>query len=93
MKVKILQRTDNELKLEVEGVGHSLCNLLQSKLLEEENVDLAGYDIPHPIASNPIIFLRTKKGVKPEKILQKAVKEAIKKNKKFRKELENTLKK
>ncbi|MGD8565078.1 MAG: DNA-directed RNA polymerase subunit L [Candidatus Bathyarchaeota archaeon] len=93
MKVKILQRSENELKLEVEGMGHSLCNLLQSKLLEEKSVDLAGYDIPHPIASNPIIFLRTKKGVKPEKILQKAVKEAVKKNKEFRKELEKTFKK
>ena len=93
MKIKILQRSDNELKIEVEGMGHSLCNLLQSKLLEEQNVDLAGYDIPHPIASNPIIFLRTKKGVKPEKILQKAVKEAIKMNKEFREELEKTLKK
>lgn len=93
MKVKILQRSENELKLEVEGMGHSLCNLLQSKLLEEKNVDLAGYDIPHPIASNPIIFLRTKKGVKPEKVLRKAIKEAVKKNKEFREELKKTLKK
>lgn len=93
MKVKILQRSENELKLEVEGMGHSLCNLLQSKLLEEKNVDLAGYDIPHPIASKPIIFLRTKKGVKPEKVLQKAIKEAFKKNKEFRDELKKTLKK
>ena len=91
MKVKILQRSENEIKLEVEGMGHSLCNLLQSKLLEEKNVDLAGYDIPHPIASNPIIFLRTKKGVKPEKVLRKAIKEVVKKNKEFRDELKKTL--
>lgn len=49
MKVKILKRTPSELKLEVEGAGHGFCNLLQKRLLEDENVDLAGYDVPHPL--------------------------------------------
>jgi DNA-directed RNA polymerase subunit L len=73
MKVKVLKKTGNELKIEVEGAGHTLCNLLQKKLLEDENVELAGYDIPHPLASNPIIYVRTKGGVTPEEALLKAV--------------------
>lgn len=93
MKVKILKRTANELKLEVEGIGHTLCNLLQKRLLEDENVALAGYDIPHPLASNPIIYVRTNGDVKPEEALRKAVKKAREINKEFGKELKKALQK
>jgi len=92
MKVKILKRTSNELKLEVEGIGHTLCNLLQKRLLEDENVALAGYDIPHPLASNPIIYVRTKGDVKPEEALRKTVEKTREINKEFGKRLKKTLK-
>ncbi len=92
MRVKILKKARNELKLEVEGVGHSLCNLLQKGLSEDENVDLAGYDIPHPLTPNSIVYIRTKGDVKPKEALQKAVKKLLKMNKDFSKELEKALK-
>ncbi len=93
MKVKILKRTSNELKLEVEGVGHTLCNLLQKRLVEDGNVALGGYDIPHPLASNPIIYVRTKGGVKPEEALRKTVKKTREINKEFSREFKKALKK
>lgn len=93
MKVKILKRTSNELKIEVEGIGHTLCNLLQKKLLEDENVALAGYDIPHPLASNPIIYVRTKGDVKPEEALRKTVKRTRETNKEFGRGLKKVLRK
>jgi DNA-directed RNA polymerase subunit L len=93
MKVKTLKRTSNELKIEVEDAGHSLCNLLQKKLLEDESVDLAGYDVPHPLASSSIIYVRTKGKVKPEEALLKAVEKARDANKEFSKELQKALKK
>jgi DNA-directed RNA polymerase subunit L len=92
MRVKVLKKTANELKIEVEGIGHGLCNLIQKRLLEEESVDLAGYDIPHPLASNPIIYIRTKGHVKPEDALFRALKNARKINKDFSKEFEKSLK-
>jgi len=92
MKVKILKKTSNELKIEVQDIGHTLCNLLQKRLLEDENVDLAGYDIPHPLASNAIIYIRTKNKVKPEEALKKAVKRTLKMNKEFGQKLQKTLK-
>ena len=92
MKVNVLNKTSNELKVEVEGAGHTLCNLLQKKLLEEENVDLAGYDIPHPLASNPIIYVRTKGKVKPEQVLRNAIEKTRDMNKEFGKELARALK-
>jgi DNA-directed RNA polymerase subunit L len=93
MNVKVLKKTANELKIEVEGIGHGLCNLIQKRLLEEEDVDLAGYDLPHPLASNPIIYVRTKGRVKPKDILLRALKNARKINDNFSKELEKALKK
>jgi len=92
MKVKILKKTPNELKIEIQDIGHTLCNLLQKRLLEDENVDLAGYDIPHPLASNAIIYIRTKNKVKPEEALKKAVKRTLKMNKEFGQKLQKALK-
>jgi DNA-directed RNA polymerase subunit L len=93
MNVKVLKKTSNELKIEIEGAGHTLCNLIQRRLVEDETTDLAGYDMPHPLASNPIIYLRTKDGVKPEATLRKAVESARGMNKEFSKELDKALKK
>jgi DNA-directed RNA polymerase subunit L len=92
MKVNVLKKTSNELKVEVEGAGHTLCNLLQKELLEDANVDLAGYDIPHPLASNPIIYVRTKGKVKPEQVLRNAIEKTRTINKEFGKELTKSLK-
>ena len=92
MKAKILKKTPNELKLEVENVGHTFCNLLQKRLLEDENVDLAGYDIPHPLASNSIIYVRTKGAVKPEEALREALKRVHEMNREFSKQFKKALK-
>lgn len=92
MKIKILKRTANELKMEAEGVGHTFCNLLQKRLLEDKKVDLAGYDIPHPLASNSVIYVRTKGKMDPEEALRRAAKRTGKMNKNFTKELEEALK-
>ena len=93
MKITVLKKENKELKIEIEGVaGHGLCNLLQKKLLEDKSVDMAGYDIPHPLASNPVIFVRTKGSAKPEEVLKKAAEKAREANEVFRKELEKALK-
>jgi len=93
MKVKTLKRTSNELKIDVDGIGHAFCNLLQKRLLEDSHVDLAGYDVPHPLSSNSIIYVRTKGDVKPEEALRKAVENIREMNKEFGKEIQKALKK
>lgn len=92
MKIKVLKKTANELKIEVEGAEHGLCNLLQKKLLEDERVDLAGYDVPHPLASNPVIYVRMKGTAKPENALIRAAEKAREANSVFSKALEKALK-
>lgn len=73
MEISILKRTKNELKIEIGGEGHTFCNLLQHALLEDKSVEMAGYDIPHPLTGKPILLLRTKKDRSPEKALLKAL--------------------
>jgi len=92
MKVNVLKKTSNELRIEIEGAGHTVCNLLQKKILEEKGVDLAGYDIPHPLTPNAIIYVRTKGTAKPEQVLRDALENARDMNKEFSKELVRALK-
>ena len=91
MKVNVLKRTSNELKIEVEGVGHTLGNLVQKKILEEKKVDMAGYDIPHPLSPTAIIYVRTKGSAKPEQVMRDALDSAREMNKEFGKELVRAL--
>lgn len=88
MKVNVLKKAENELKIEIEGSSHGLCNLIQKKLLEDKRVDFAGYDLPHPLASSPIIYLRVKGKAKPEAALLDAVEKVKASNEAFGKEIE-----
>jgi DNA-directed RNA polymerase subunit L len=92
MKIKILKQTENELKIEIEGAGHGVCNLLQKKLLENKKVDQAGYDVPHPLASNPVIYVRMKGTAKPKEALLEAAREACESNTTFGEALDKALK-
>ncbi len=92
MKIKILSKSENELKIEIEGGTHGICNLLQKRLLEDKTVEFAGYDVPHPLASNPIIYVRMKGTVKPETALIQAVEKVRETNEAFSKELDRVLK-
>ena len=92
MKVNVLKHTDNELRIEIEQAGHTVCNLLQKKILEEKNVEVAGYDIPHPLAPNAIIYVRTKGVTKPEQVIRDALENTREMNREFGKELSRALK-
>ena len=92
MKINVLKKSENELKIEIEGGTHGICNLLQKKLLEDKTVEFAGYDVPHPLASNPVIYVRMKGNVKPEDALIKAVEKVCEANNAFGKELDRVLK-
>jgi DNA-directed RNA polymerase subunit L len=91
MKIKVLMRTGSELKMEIEGEGHSFCNALQKVLLGEETIETSGYTIPHPLTANPIIHVRTQKG-RPETALRNAAEKLQKKTKQFSEAFEKALK-
>jgi len=92
MKVQVLKKTSNELKIEIEGEGHSLCGILQKILIEDDTVEMAGYTVPHPLLPQAIIYVRTKKTRKPEAAIKDAVKKIRAQDKEFRSSLEKALK-
>ena len=73
MLIQILKETSNEIRMELEGASHTFCNVLQNVLLEDAEIEVAGYDIPHPLTSNPIIYVRTKENYSPRKALENAI--------------------
>ena len=92
MQVKVLEKKANELKLEIEGEDHTFCNVLQKALLEDDTIEMAGYNIPHPLVSNPIVYVRTKGRREPETALRNAAEKIRKRNKEFRETFEKALK-
>jgi DNA-directed RNA polymerase subunit L len=91
MKLRVLMKTGNEMKLEIEGEGHSFCNALQKVLLGEETIDTVGYTIAHPLTANPVMHVRTIKG-RPETSLRNAAEKLQKKTKQFNEAFEKALK-
>jgi len=73
LEIKTLKNVKNELKIEIYGEGHTFCNLLQQTLLEDSEVEIAGYDQPHPLVPAPILYLRTKGEKSPSKALERAL--------------------
>jgi DNA-directed RNA polymerase subunit L len=92
MKVNVLKKSAKELKIEIQGSSHGFCNLLQKRLLEDKRVEFAGYDVPHPLASRPIIYVRMKGRTAPEDALIEAAEKVRVANDAFGKELDRVLK-
>jgi DNA-directed RNA polymerase subunit L len=92
MKIKVVEKTSNELKIEVEGEGHTLCNVLQKVLLEDDAIEMAGYHIQHPLIGNPIIYVHTKGNQKPEATVREAAEKIRGQCKEFRRSFEKALK-
>ena len=92
MEIKILKKTLTELKIEIKGENHTFCNALQKVLLEDDTVEMAGYDLPHPLISDPIVYVRTRGQRKPEMALRDAVKKLQKQSNEFRRTFQRALK-
>jgi len=92
VKINVVKKSGNELKIEIVGSTHGLCNLIAKRLLEDKTVEFAGYDVPHPLASSPNIYIRMKGKAKPEDALLRAVDKVRTTNDAFGKELDRVLK-
>lgn len=73
MDVNVMKHEKNELRIELKGEGHTLCNLLQNVLLQDKSVEVAGYDIPHPLVPSSILYVRMKGDSSPQKALERAL--------------------
>jgi DNA-directed RNA polymerase subunit L len=84
MKLNIVKEEDGYFEVEFGGESHTLLNLLQSSLLEDPAVEMAGYTRPHPLMDRSRLFIRMKnKRVDPKEILKKAADNAEAKLREF----------
>ncbi|MCD6209916.1 MAG: DNA-directed RNA polymerase subunit L [Methanophagales archaeon] len=79
-KVRILERSSRELRVEIEGEDHTLLAPLMSKLLENEDVDIATYHIRHKLMSNPVLYVKMKRGDALEAVISAATTLAVEYN-------------
>lgn len=77
MEIKVLELTDNYIRLVVKGEDHTLLNLLTHYLLEDDDVVLAKYHIPHPLTGEPELIIRTN-GKSPLQAIRDANEKIIK---------------
>ena len=64
MDLKVIEKSDTQILVEIGGESHTLLNTLKSSLLDDPRVEVATYDIKHPTISDPVLFVKTE-GVDP----------------------------
>ncbi|ELZ26762.1 DNA-directed RNA polymerase subunit L [Halogeometricum pallidum JCM 14848] len=68
MELRVINKTDEELRLEIAGEDHTFMNVIKGALLETSGVAAATYDM-NPEQSggqtDPILSVRTEPGTDP----------------------------
>ena len=93
MKLNIVNEEDGRLEIEVGGEGHTLLNLLQSFLLTNKDVEMAGYSKPHPLMDRSVLYVHMKKRKNLRKVLLKSAGNAKNKVNEFLKKFDAQLSK
>ena len=75
MELRVIEKTDEELRIEIAGEDHTFMNVLKGALLETEGVAAATYDL-NPEQSGgqtePILSIKSEDGVDPLDALESA---------------------
>ncbi|MFC6826123.1 MULTISPECIES: DNA-directed RNA polymerase subunit L [Halopelagius] len=68
MELRVIDKTDEELRMEIAGEDHTFMNVIKGALLETEGVAAATYDV-NPEQSggqtDPILSIKTVDGTDP----------------------------
>ena len=73
MKMSILEKSKNEIKIEMDQTDMTLLHPLVEELLKDKAVAEAQYIIGHPVLEKPVLRVRTKTG-KPETAIKRSAK-------------------
>jgi len=88
MELKIIEKKQEKLKVEVKGESHTFLNLLRESAWES-GAEQASYIIEHPYLSQPHIIVMAKN---PKKVLTSAAQKIINDAKELEKETTRVLK-
>jgi DNA-directed RNA polymerase subunit L len=91
LKINVTKKEGDYIEMEFSGEGHTLLNLLQSNLLEDPNVEMAGYSKPHPLMDRAKLFVKLKKGEVHLEVLKRAADKANGKLDAFLEEFDKSL--
>jgi DNA-directed RNA polymerase subunit L len=87
MELRVIDKTDDQLRIEIAGEDHTFMNVLKGSLLETSGVAAATYDV-NPEQSGgqtePILTLKTEAGVDPLDALADASSRVQEKTRAFR---------
>ncbi|MFH2021264.1 MAG: DNA-directed RNA polymerase subunit L [archaeon] len=87
MEVNILEDKKKSLVFEIKGEGHTLANAIRDELWNDKDVNVAAYNISHPLTGVPRFIIET-----IDKEPRQALKDAITRLKKRNSELLKDLK-
>ena len=69
-----MNKVDKEtIKITVEGEGTTLVNMLRHKLMENKDIDFAGYKQDHPLIDKIILTVKAKPKKDPRKVVISAL--------------------
>ena len=75
MELRVIEKAEDELSIEIAGEDHTFMNVLKGTLLEQEGVAAATYDV-NPEQSGgqtePILTVKTEDGTDPLDALETA---------------------
>ncbi|MFH1376372.1 MAG: DNA-directed RNA polymerase subunit L [Candidatus Woesearchaeota archaeon] len=80
MEVKVLEEDKKLINVEIIGEDHTLADALRQELWNEADVTISGYNIEHPLVSNPVLTVETSGKKEARKALFDAVDRLKKKN-------------
>jgi DNA-directed RNA polymerase subunit L len=83
MELKILKESKETLRVELIGEDHTLANALRKELWSDKHVQIAGYEIEHPLVGSPILIVETDGKEEPKKALIAAADRLKKRNSEF----------
>jgi DNA-directed RNA polymerase subunit L len=66
MEIEILEEKKNRMVLEVKGESHGFCNALKKAIWNVKGVNIAGYNLEHPLISSPKIIVETEGSKAPK---------------------------
>jgi len=78
MEVEVKEKSNTELEVRIKGETYTLIVPIAEKLSEFDEVVFAGYDVPHPLVEEGVIYLRVREGSDPLSLLRKATEMVIK---------------
>ena len=83
MKLKVVGVEGGRLEMQLSGEDHTLLNLLQSSLLADEDVRMAGYTKPHPLMDRSVLYVSMKGGKDHIEALLRSAEDAKRKIEEF----------